>query len=147
VLLDNFPGTADQLDQLADTAATTAARVGLLELRADAHTVVARVGQRRVCLACAVDPHAPAVPDADDPERCGSCGAVLARRDTDTPRLHGLRLARYAANRPEIAERAAEHGIPHLAVNADATVSEVSRAARHALHRLTELAEYPGSRP
>ena len=91
-----------------------------------------------MCLVCGPDPHAPAVAAGDAPERCGSCRAVLARRDTDLPRLHALRLARYAANRPEIVHDAAERGIPHLVVNADATVSEVCRAAHHAVSRLIE---------
>ena len=147
VLLDNFPGTAGQLDLLAQTAEAAAARVALLELRADMATIVGRVAQRRVCLACGPDPHAPAVPAADDARRCGSCRTVLARRDTDVPRLHGLRLARYAANQPEIAERAAERGIAHLSVDADAIMSEVCRAAHHAVQRLTEPADHPGSRP
>jgi hypothetical protein len=100
-----------------------------------------------VCQACRSDSHAPAVPAADDPDRCGSCRTLLARRDTDVPHLHALRSARYAANLQEIAERAAERGIPHLSVNADAATSEVRRAAHHALHRLTDPAEHPGSRP
>jgi len=147
VLLDNFPGTAGQLDLLAQTAEAAAARATLLELRADMATIVGRVAQRRVCLVCGPDPHAPAVPASDDPQRCGSCRTVLARRDTDVPRLHGLRLARYAANQPEIAQRAAERGIAHLSINADAAMSEVCQAANHGVHRLTELADHPGSRP
>jgi adenylate kinase family enzyme len=147
VLLDNFPGTADQLDLLAETATTTAARVALLELHADADTVVTRVAQRRVCLTCGSDSHAPVVPAAEDPQRCGSCRTVLARRDTDVPRLHGLRLARYVTNLPEIAERTAELSLSHMSVNANATTSEVRRAANHALYRLTALAAHSGSRP
>jgi len=131
---------------LAEVAAVRAARVALLELHVDARTVIARVAKRRVCLTCRPDPHAPAVPDADDPDRCGSCRTGLTRRDTDLPRWHALRLARYAANQPEIAQRAAERGIPHLTVNADATVSEVWSAAHHALRRLADLAEHPRSR-
>ena len=147
VLLDNFPGTAGQLDLLAETAEAAAARLALLELRVDTATIVGRVAQRRVCLACSPDPHAPAARAADDARRCGSCRTVLARRDTDVPRLHELRLARYAANQPEIAERAAERGLAHLSVNADATMSEVCQAAHRAVQRLTELAKQPGSRP
>jgi adenylate kinase family enzyme len=146
VLLDNFPGTADQLELLAGIAAATATRVVLLELHADARTVMARVAQRRVCLACGPDSHAPAVPAADDPYRCGSCGAVLTCRDTDVPHVHRLRLARYVANQPKVAERAAERSIPHLTVNTDATMSEVRQAAYRAVHRLTAPAKHPGRR-
>jgi adenylate kinase family enzyme len=147
VLLDNFPGTAGQLALLAEIGEATHAAVALLELRADALTAAVRVGRRRVCPVCGPDPHAPAVPATDDPARCGSCRAVLARRDTDVPRLHALRLDRYTANRSEIADSAAERGIPHLVVNADATMSEVCRAAHHALSRLTGSPESSGSRP
>lgn len=145
-LLDNFPSTADQLEMLADITASTGARLAVLELRADTRTVMARVSARQVCPSCGPDPHAPAIPAADDPHRCGSCAAPLVRRDTDAPRLHALRLARYAANRPEITGCAADRGIPHLTVNADATTPEVRRAARRALHRLTAPARQQGSR-
>jgi adenylate kinase family enzyme len=147
VLLDNFPGTAGQLALLAEIGAATRAGVVVLELRADARTVAGRVTHRRVCSICGPDPHAPAAPATDDPERCGSCRAVLTRRDTDLPRLHALRLARYAANRPEIARGAAERGIAHLVVNADAPVSEVCRAARHAVSRADRILRVVGSRP
>ncbi len=147
VLLDNFPGTAEQLALLAEIGEATCAPVTLLELHADNQTLMNRVVQRRVCLVCGPDPHTPATPAADDPLRCRSCRAMLARRDTDRPRLHAGRLARYVANRPEIADCAAERGIPHVVVNADTTMSEVCRAARHALSRLIETPESPGSRP
>lgn len=147
VLLDNFPGTASQLTLLAEIGEATHGRVALLELHADPRTVVGRVERRRVCLVCGLDAHAPAALAADDPERCGSCRTVLTCRETDLPRLHALRLARYAANRPEIAESAAGRGIPHLVVNADDTVSEVCRAAHHAVSRLIEPPELSGSRP
>jgi adenylate kinase family enzyme len=147
VLLDNFPGTAQQLALLTEVGDAMHTRVTLVELTADPRTVMRRVAQRRVCLVCGPDPHTPAVPAADDPQRCRSCGAVLIRRDTDRPRLHAGRVARYTANRPEIAYSAAEHGIPHLVVNVDATVSEVCRAAHHAVARLIESTESPGSRP
>lgn len=146
VLLDNFPATASQLDLLADVATATATRFALLELRAEPGTVVARVAERRVCLSCGPDAHAPAVPAADDPERCATCHAALTRRDTDVPRLHGLRLARYASNQPDITERAAERGIPHSAINAEGDLAEVRRKAHLALHYLTEPNDHPGSR-
>lgn len=146
VLLDNFPGTAAQLELLAEVATCTGARPALLELCATARTVVARVAGRRVCPSCGPDTHAPAIPATDDPERCGSCAAPLARRETDQPRLHGLRLARYTANQPEIAQCAAALGIAHLTVNADSAMPEVCRKARHAVHTLTDPARHQGSR-
>jgi adenylate kinase family enzyme len=147
VLLDNFPGTAGQLALLAEIGEAIHAGVALLELRADARTLVGRVGQRLVCLVCGPDPHAPAVAAGDDPERCGSCRSMLTRRDTDLPRLHALRLARYAANRPEIVHGAAERGIAHLVVNADRPGVRGLRAAHHAVSRLIESPDNVGSRP
>jgi adenylate kinase family enzyme len=147
VLLDNFPGTASQLDLLAKVAAATVARTALLELRATPQTVVARVARRRVCLACGPDVHAPAVADPDDPSRCAACHGHLSQRDTDVPRLHGLRLARYTANQPAITEQAAERGIQHLIVDADRDLAEVCRTARHAVHHLIEPVNPQGSRP
>jgi len=147
VLLDNFPGTAAQLELLAETASRTNARVALLQLHANTPTVVTRVAERRVCLACGPDQHSPAVHADHDPERCAFCGAALVRRETDAPRLHELRLARYLANLPEITECAAEQGIPHLTVDADADLTEVCRAARRALHHLLQSADPSGSRP
>jgi adenylate kinase len=147
VLLDNFPGTAAQLDMLTEVAACVRSRVALMELRADVGTVIARVRQRRVCRSCGPDPHAPATLDGGDPNRCGACGDALTRRGTDSPRLHRQRLARYIANRPHIAERAAERGIPHRAVSADSSPSEVCRAVHHAVSRLIESSEPSRSRP
>ena len=152
VLLDNFPGTAGQLALLAETAGFVGARVAVLEVRAEVATVVRRVATRRVCWGCGPDSHAPAVPAADDTERCIACGARLSRRDSDVPRLHGLRMARYAANLPEIAEAARRRGIPHLVVDADQDGPEVCRLARHVLGRLIASvlpvsADLPGSRP
>ncbi len=72
---------------------------------------------------------------------------MLTCRDTDLPGLHALRLARYAANRPAIANGAAERGIEHLVVNADGSVSEVFRAAQRAVYRLIQSPESLGSKP
>lgn len=152
VLLDNFPGTAGQLELLAEIAGLVGARLALLEVRAEVTTVVARVAWRRVCPGCGPDAHAPAVPAADDIDQCGSCGTELTRRASDVPRLHGLRLARYAANLPEITELARERSIPHVIVNADQDLPDVCCLARQALDQLitfapTESADHPGSRP
>lgn len=147
VLLDNFPGTAAQLDMLVEVAAPLCARVALLELVADAGTVIGRIRRRRICRSCGPDRHAPATPDAENPDRCGACGGALARRDTDVPHLHRLRLARYIANRPGIVERAAEHGIPRRALGADSSPFDVCQSARHALSKLIESSEPSGSQP
>jgi adenylate kinase family enzyme len=147
VLLDNFPGTAGQLDLLAEIADAVGARVALLELQARASTIIFRVAQRRVCLACGPDSHAPAVSCVDDKDRCAACGTTLSRRDTDIPRLHGLRLARYTANLPEITELAAEHGIPHMTVDANLPMTDVCPAVNHAFATLTSCASTDSTDP
>lgn len=139
VLLDNFPGTADQLDSLAEVASLVGARVAVLELRARVATVVVRVAERRVCPTCGPDSHAPASPADTGADRCGACGGSLVRRESDVPRLHGLRLARYLSNATGIAGLAAERGIPYLTVSAEHPAPEVVRLARDAFERLTSF--------
>ncbi|WP_162907124.1 AAA family ATPase [Allorhizocola rhizosphaerae] len=147
VVLDNFPGTAGQLELLAEIADAVGAQVALLELRASATTLVLRVAQRRVCLACSPDSHAPAVASETDSKRCASCGATLSRRFSDVPRLHGLRLARYSANLPEITELAAERGIPHQRVDADLAMPDVLAAAKRAFSLLSACASTDSTDP
>lgn len=153
ILLDNFPGTATQLRHLARIAAALDRRVAILELRADAVTVAARVATRQVCPGCGPDPHAPAAPTASDPARCARCDGWLLRRDTDTPHRHALRLARFQSNRPKIAAVATRLRIPHLVMHADHPKPVVSRLARHYFAILTHPASAhradsdPGSRP
>ena len=141
VLLDNFPGTADQLLLISNVAVHIGATLTVLELVASAGTVSDRVGSRRVCQGCGPDDHAPAVADPQDPGRCIVCQAPLKLRDTDAPHLHRLRLERFYANRQAIAAHAAERGIPHLTINADAPLPEVGQAARRAVARLTATVE------
>jgi adenylate kinase family enzyme len=140
VLLDNFPGTAGQLELLAEIADAVGTRVALLELHARASTIIFRVAERRVCLGCGPDSHAPAVPCADDKEQCAACGTTLSRRSTDVPRMHGLRLARYSTNLLEITELAAERSVPHLAVDANLPMIDVCRAVHLAFGKLTACA-------
>ncbi|HCT77027.1 MAG TPA: hypothetical protein DGT23_10645 [Micromonosporaceae bacterium] len=151
VLLDNFPGAAGQLELLAEVAPLAGARLAVLEISAGMRTVVTRVAHRRVCLGCGPDPHTPAVPAVGNADLCGSCGATLSRRESDVPRLHGFRLARYSANLPEITELAVQRGIPHLTIDADQPLEQVLRLAWHALFQLTATdtpsADHSGSRP
>jgi len=146
VLLDNFPGTAGQLSLLAEIAAQAGRRLALLELTVTAATVVARVAERRVCPACGPDSHAPAQPASDDADVCSSCRTALIRRTSDAPRLHGLRMARYLANRPEIAESAADHGIEHRIVTADDDLNSVRRHVDAVLSHLLTTATHPRGR-
>ncbi|GAA3772228.1 hypothetical protein GCM10022225_69480 [Plantactinospora mayteni] len=151
ILLDNFPGTASQLRHLASIATSLGRRLNILELRANAPTLAARVAARRVCRSCGPDRHAPARPAASDPARCALCGGVLKRRDTDNPHIHALRLARYLCNRPKIAAAAARLHIPHLVLPAGHSAPMASRLARCLVAVLTDpapayrAASHPGS--
>jgi adenylate kinase family enzyme len=153
ILLDNFPGTASQLRHLARIAAALERGVAILELRADATILAARVTARQVCPGCGPDPHAPATPATSDPRLCARCGGSLQRRDTDTSHLHALRLARYHSNRPKIAAVAARLRIPHLVMHSDHAAPVVARLARHFFAILTDPTSAhrahsdPGSRP
>ncbi len=137
VLLDNFPGTAAQLDVLVDVATAAERRVVVLELRAGSAVVSARTAVRQVCPQCGPDEHHPATAAAGRPHRCAGCGAGLVRRDSDTPARHALRLARYRANAAEILERARRRQIPH--VDAGCAPVLVRRSACFALHRLSHI--------
>lgn len=137
VLLDNFPGTAHQLYQLAEVAAAIGRSMALLELRANGSTVAVRVATRRICPGCSSDRHAPASVSVADPVRCARCGAQLVRRDSDTPTRYALRLARYRVNVAEIIEQAGCLQIPHLAVVADHPPDVVHRLAQEVFMRLT----------
>lgn len=141
VLLDNFPGTADQLLLISNVAVHIGATLAVLELVASAGIVRERVASRRVCQGCGPDDHAPADADPQDPGRCAACQTPRKLRDSDAPRVHRLRLERFYANRPAIAAHAAEHGISHLTINADAPLPDVSQAARRVLARLTATVE------
>jgi adenylate kinase len=138
VLLDNFPGTAEQLHQLAEVASMIDRRITILELRADVLTLAVRVAARRICLACNLDRHAPATASVTDPICCAQCGAPLTRRDSDTPPRHALRLSRYRANVVGIIEHAGHLQIPHLAIRAGHPTPVVHRLAQEAFVRLTD---------
>ncbi|MGH4014146.1 MAG: AAA family ATPase [Pseudonocardiaceae bacterium] len=140
VLLDNFPGTARQLHRLAEVAAVTGRRIAILELRADGATVAVRVAARRICLVCSPNRHAPAIASTTDPHRCARCGAQLARRDSDSPARHALRLARYRENVAEIIEHVRRLQIPHVAIPADHPSHVVHGLAQEAFTRLADPA-------
>lgn len=142
VLLDNFPGTAHHFHRLTEVAAVTGRRIGILELRADGSTIAARVTARRICPTCSPNSHAPAIASVTDPHRCARCGGQLARRDSDTPTRHALRLARYRANSTEIIEVAGRLQIPHVGILADHPPHVVHRSAQEAFARLTDPARF-----
>ncbi|WP_227997125.1 hypothetical protein [Nocardia australiensis] len=101
VLLDNFPGSASQVDQLLTTLWTLQPPccIEAIEVVADAKTLKQRAKTRRVCHSCERDPihdpRLPAAPSNQDPWQCAHCGGLLHPRRGDSPRLFKARLQRY----------------------------------------------------
>ncbi|WP_280200582.1 hypothetical protein [Nocardia cyriacigeorgica] len=100
VLMDNFPGTAGQVDQLLATVWTLAAcHVEPIEVVTDVRTLKQRARNRKVCHRCERDPindpRLPAIPREADPWTCAACGGLLHPRRGDSPRLFKARMQRY----------------------------------------------------
>ncbi|GAB2689574.1 adenylate kinase family protein [Nocardia thraciensis] len=101
VLLDNFPGSASQVDQLLSTlsALTTPCRVEAIEVVTHVKTLEQRAKNRKVCHRCErdpiSDPRLPAIPSSQDPWQCSHCGGLLHPRRGDSPRLLKARMLRY----------------------------------------------------
>jgi len=100
VLLDNFPGSASQVDQLLATLWTLMPRPHIepIEIMTDIRTLKQRAKNRKVCHRCErdpiSDPRRPAVA-SQDPWQCAHCGGLLHPRRGDSPRLFKARLQRY----------------------------------------------------
>jgi adenylate kinase family enzyme len=101
VLLDNFPGSASQVDHLLAgvRAVAPTCHVEAIELLTDAKTLKQRSRNRKVCHRCErdpiSDPRLPAIPSDADPWQCGRCGGLLHPRRGDSPRLFKARMQRY----------------------------------------------------
>ncbi|MFD0639628.1 nucleoside monophosphate kinase [Catenulispora yoronensis] len=118
VLLDNFPGTGDQVHQWLSIMAEAAPgyRVVPVELDAEDSVLLSRAACRRVCADCEPDaagePRLPAAIAKANPSRCGDCGSILARRPTDEPRTLAHRILRYRRASAAIRIAFADHGLP-----------------------------------
>lgn len=101
VLLDNFPGSGSQVDQLLDVmrAVAPSCHVEAIELLTDVETLKQRSRTRKVCHRCErdpiSDPRLPAIPTDADPWQCSGCHGVLHPRRGDSPRLFKARMQRY----------------------------------------------------
>jgi adenylate kinase family enzyme len=99
VVLENLPGSLAQAMLLRRLAREAGARLAAVELVASDAEVSLRVRQRRVCPVCEPDPrgdpHRPAAPRADAPERCARCAGVLSVRPSDATEVFTARLGRY----------------------------------------------------
>ncbi|MFF0493643.1 hypothetical protein ACFYTQ_31880 [Nocardia sp. NPDC004068] len=120
VLLDNFPGSAAQVDQLlAILWSLTPCHIEAIEVVTDVKTLRQRARNRKVCHQCERDPindpRLPAIPSDADPWQCGRCGGLLHPRRGDSPRLFKARMQRY---------HQAAVGIRDAFARADVTVTQ-----------------------
>lgn len=101
VLLDNFPGSRAQVDQLLGILLTLvpSCHIEAIEVVTDMKTLKQRAKNRKVCHRCERDPihdpRLPAIPHEDDAWTCARCGGLLHPRRGDSPRLFKARLQRY----------------------------------------------------
>lgn len=134
VVLENFPGSITQFRLLHATAGQLRAPLAVVELTADDGLLGIRVRTRRVCPTCEPDPrgdpHRPACPVAEYPERCASCGGALALRRGDERQQFAARLARFRRRIPAIRQAVRALHLPYHVV--DATGDPTS-----CLHRVT----------
>ncbi|MFF0458686.1 hypothetical protein [Nocardia africana] len=108
VLLDNFPGSAGQVDLLLSVlrAFDPPCRVEAVEVHTDAGTLKQRAQNRRVCHRCErdaiSDPRLPVLPRPDNASACSRCGGLPHPRRGDSPRLLRARSKRYQNAAPGI---------------------------------------------
>lgn len=132
VLLDNFPGSARQVDQLLATLwALTPCRIEAIELVANAEVLKQRARYRRVCHRCErdpiSDPRMPAVPSADDPWRCLRCDNLLHPRRGDSPSLFRARMRRYQQAADAIRDAFRRVGIAVSQLDTSETVESATK--------------------
>lgn len=144
VLFDNFPGSGAQvrffLTVLEQHAPGCAVRA--VELAADTTTLYRRAFQRRVCHRCERDPirdpRLPAVPSADDAQRCARCGGILHPRRGDAPRLLRARLNRYRQTADGIREAFTAAGVPVTQLDGGASADQTAEAMTVLLTRSSQ---------
>ncbi|WP_280443387.1 AAA family ATPase [Nocardia brasiliensis] len=130
VLLDNFPGSARQVEQLLATLQPLAplCRIEAVEIVTDAKTLKQRAQSRKVCHSCErdpiSDPRLPAIATRDDPWTCAKCRGLLHPRRGDSPRLLKSRLQRYHESAPAIRTAFAAAGIPLTRLDTTTTISQ-----------------------
>lgn len=146
VLLENFPGSAPQVELLVEVLAASDAacqRLAAIELAAPEAVLRHRVARRRVCPSCEPDPHddphRPAVPAVSAPQRCAKCGGQLAVRRGDAPGIFSQRLARFRAQIPGIRSALTARGVPVERLDATRPVAQCVATAADALSRAPTL--------
>jgi adenylate kinase len=132
VLLDNFPGSAEQVDRLLVTlrALAPSSHIEPVELLAEPAVLKQRARTRRVCHRCEhdpiCDPRMPAVPSPADPWLCAHCGNHLHPRRGDSPRLLKARTARYAQTSAGIRDAFTHAGVPITQLDSNDTAKRTA---------------------
>lgn len=144
VLFDNFPGTGAQVRFFLTVLEQHApgCMVRAVELAADTPTLYRRALHRRVCHRCERDPihdpRLPAVPSADDAQRCARCGGILHPRRGDAPRLLRARLNRYRQTADGIREAFTAAGVPVTQLDGRASADQTAEAMTALLTRSSQ---------
>lgn len=133
VLLDNFPGSASQVDELVSVvrACEPDCQIEAIEVITDAKTLKQRAQTRKVCHRCErdpiSDPRLPALPASDDPWKCSACGGVLHPRRSDSPRLLKARIQRYQQAAPGIRAGFLDAGIQVTELDTTTTIEGAAK--------------------
>ncbi|WP_458688767.1 ATP-binding protein [Nocardia tengchongensis] len=128
VLMDNFPGTANQVGQLLSVLEESdpPSRVEAVEVHTDARTLRQRAQNRKVCHRCErdpiSDPRLPAIPKPDDIWTCSRCEGVLHPRRGDSPRLLRARSQRYQNSAAGIRAAFADSGVDVTELDTTTTI-------------------------
>ncbi|MGY4103602.1 hypothetical protein ACW2Q0_29170 [Nocardia sp. R16R-3T] len=118
VLMDNFPGSRAQVDQLLIIllSMVPGCHIEAIEAITDAKTLKQRARTRKVRRQCERDPirdpRLPALSREDDSWACVRCGGLLHPRRGDSPRLFKARLHRYHESAAGIREGFTSAGVP-----------------------------------
>jgi adenylate kinase family enzyme len=150
VVLENFPGSLTQLWLLNATVGQLGAPLVVVELTAGDGLLEIRVRTRRVCPTCEPDlrgdPHRPARSAAEYPDRCVSCGGVLALRRGDEPQRFATRLARFRRRIPAIRQAVRSLCLPYHVVDATGDPTSCLHRVTTALAATSPLAHLLASR-
>ncbi|WP_322768787.1 hypothetical protein [Frankia sp. Cr1] len=144
VFFDNFPGNGAQVRLFLAALRQHApdCMVSAVELTVDVTTLYRRAFQRRVCHRCERDPihdpRLPAVPSADDAQRCARCGGILHPRRGDAPRLLRARLNRYRQTADGIREAFAAAGVVVTPFDSGASADQTADAVTALLVRSSQ---------
>jgi adenylate kinase family enzyme len=144
VLVENLPGSANQLQILARIAGMREAPLAVVELAADDLTLAVRATYRRVCRSCEPDllgdPHQPASASTMSADHCERCSGPLTSRRSDDPAIFLARLERYRHRITAIRQETWVAGLPYQRVDATTDPPTSSQAVQAAIRSFDVLA-------